>query len=86
MMAADPAFRLLVTILNIWKKQKLPPDIIIFLVPALESKDRVFEILGISSLKIPSASNPICEKASISNFWLKIPGFSIKTQGFWSKY
>ena len=62
----DPAFRLLVTVQNIWRKQKQPLDIIIFLVPALESKYRVFKILGIS-LEIPTSSNSRCEKPSISD-------------------
>ena len=44
-----------------------------------------FEILGIL-LKIPSISNSMCEKPSISNFKFEIPGYSIEIQGFRSKY
>ena len=49
------------------KFSKQPRRIIIYSVPALELKCRVFGILGIS-LEIRSISNPMCEEPSISKF------------------
>lgn len=37
-------------------------------------------------LEIPSMSNWMCDKPSISKFWFEILSFSIEIQGFWLKY
>ena len=63
---------------NMKKKQKQPPNMIIYSVLAFQ----VFKLLGISLVfLIQGVKNLVFQ-----NFWFEIPNISIEAQCFWLKY